>query len=131
MKNSELTDDAFHEHEIQEREHARWLAYQKEGLTPATIIKREKDWAHASLTSALENWQRCMLYAVLGGIATGISAAVLIMMYDSKAAIACCAVGMVLGIGALALFAKQAFRKPVMHKSRSWLLAEQQLSAGK
>jgi hypothetical protein len=131
IKNIEMTDIAYHESEIQEREHARWVAYQKEGIAPEEIIQKERDWAKSSLKSSLSNWQTCVFYAVCGGLLTGVSALILFLMHDSMAAVICCVLGLIGGISAISLFAKQAFRKPVIHKSRSWLLAEQQLSTGK
>lgn len=126
-----MSEFDYREREVLEREHARWLAYQKEGLAPADVIRKEKDWARSSLKSALSNWQRCVLYAVCGGLLTGISVTLLIAMRDSSSAVACAVLGILVGAGAMALFAKEAMRKPVIHKSRSWLLAEQQLSGGK
>jgi hypothetical protein len=126
-----MTDGAFHEQEIKERENDRWIAYQKEGLAPENIIIREKDWAKASLKSAMSNWHTCILSALAGGFMTSICAGILYMMRDSTIAWILCGIGIVAGIAALALFAGQALRKPVLHKSRSWILAEQQMGVEK
>lgn len=122
-----MSERDYHENETKEREHDRWLAYQKEGLSPDKIIIREKDWARASLKSAMSNWHTCILIALAGAFATCFCGGLLYIMRDSTLAWISCGLGIIAGIAALAMFSKQAIRKPVLHKSRSWLLAEQQL----
>lgn len=129
--NIEMTDAAYHSRETLERENARWLAYQKEGLAPDKIVLREKDWAHASLKSAMINWHTCILYSLAGGALTFICAAMVVFLRDSQTARVFCGVSIVLGLAVVVVFGRHALRKPVLYKSRSWLLAEQQLNLQK
>jgi len=42
-----------------------------------------------------------------------------------------CGASVILGLIVVVVFGRHALRKPVLYKSRSWLLAEQQLNQGK
>lgn len=123
----EHSDRDYHDHEVRERENASWIAYQKEGLAAAQIISREKQWANSSLRSKLKSWYACVFYSVCGGLLTVICAVVLWMLRDSSTARVLCGLGIAMGVGALWLFAKQATKKPQLHKTRAWLMAEEQL----
>jgi len=126
-----MTDKAYHDQESKERENARWIAYQKEGLAPDKIILREKDWANASLKSALANWYTCILYAMAGGALTLICALMFVFMRDSQTAWVLCGASIIVGLIVVVVFGRHALRRPVLYKSRSWLLAEQQLNGKK